>query len=88
MITGTGVISVFVLKDFRSWWSKLILLVIDVLFCLFIFIAALNLSLLIKIFNKEKKIFLRLKTARSPHLKHNRQDYSGQQKMPGPALMG
>ena len=43
MITGTGVISVFfVLKDFRSWWSKLILLVIDVLFCLFIFIAALE----------------------------------------------
>ncbi len=90
MITGTGVISVFfVLKDFRSWWSKLILLVIDVLFCLFIFIAALEPESTYKIFNKEKKIFpLRLKTARSPHLKHNRQDYSGQQKMPGPALMG
>ncbi|WP_220998268.1 hypothetical protein [Klebsiella michiganensis] len=89
MITGTGVISVFfVLKDFRSWWSKLILLVIDVLFCLYLLLH-LNLSLLIKTFNKEKKIFpLRLKTARSPHLKHNRQDYSGQQKMPGPALMG
>lgn len=89
MITGTGVISVFfVLKDFRSWWSKLILLVIDVLFCLYLLLH-LNLSLLIKIFNKEKKIFpLRLKTARSPHLKHNRQGYSGQQKMPGPALMG
>ena len=41
MITGTGVISVFfVLKDFRSWWSKLILLVIDVLFCVMVSVIA------------------------------------------------
>ncbi len=79
----------FVLKDFRSWWSKLILLVIDVLFCLFIFIAALEPESTYKnIQQRKENISFTLKTARSPHLKHNRQDYSGQQKMPGPALMG
>jgi hypothetical protein len=42
----------------------------------------------VKIQKKRTKSLLFLRTARSPHLKHNRQDCSGQQKMPGPVLMG
>lgn len=79
----------FSIYTFERLWSRILGATVMSLVIIFLVMACFLRNLLTKIFNKERKTFpLRLKIAESPHLKHNRQDCSGQQKMPGPALMG
>ena len=90
MITGTGVIFAYFLKNiFRPQKSRIIWMIAAFLMSVMVSVIAVEPEVTyVKIQKKRTKSLLFLRTARSPHLKHNRQGYSGQQKMPGPALMG
>lgn len=90
MITCTGVIFAYFLKNiFSSRKSRVLWMVASFLMSVMLSVIAVEPeATYVKIQKKRTRFLLFLITAKSPHLKRNRQGYSGQQKMPGPARMG